>query len=70
MLKNPWTPASCPSLTESPAVPEEDDDHSDDNDSSPYVHDKVSNLHTLLSASLRAEHKLLHIDPRILWNSR
>lgn len=34
-------------LTESPAVPEEDEDHSEDNDS--YVSDKVSNLRTLNS---------------------
>lgn len=37
----------CPSLTDSPAVPEEDEDHSEDNDNSPYVSDKVSELHTL-----------------------
>uniref|UniRef100_A0A8C2X4G1 Apoptotic chromatin condensation inducer 1b n=1 Tax=Cyclopterus lumpus TaxID=8103 RepID=A0A8C2X4G1_CYCLU len=32
---------------ESPAVVEEDEDHSEDNDCSSYVSDKVSNLHTL-----------------------
>jgi len=33
-----------PFLIESPAGPEEDEDHSEDNDSSSYVPDKVSNL--------------------------
>lgn len=41
----PLTTGLCPPLAESPAVAEEDDEHSEDNDSSTYM--KVSNLHTL-----------------------
>lgn len=36
------TCAMRPFLTDSPAVPEEDEDHSEDNESSPYVSEKVS----------------------------
>lgn len=37
------TSAPFPSLTDSPAVTEEDEDHSEDNDNPPRVSDKVSN---------------------------
>lgn len=36
-----------PLLTESPAVAEEDEDHSEDNDTSSFILDKVSDIHTL-----------------------
>lgn len=73
----PLTRATCLSLTDSPAAPEEDEDHSEDNDSSPYVSEKVSHLHTLKSLMKKTTDlshrtgltKLLHIDQIMLWQS-